>query len=141
MQNPVCKVFIRLIQSRGSVGVTMVQYNKTLHNRTLIPPTKILKKNTQIKNGCALKHCQLVLERLKPIHFTLNGKVCRGRSSHLRCSAKKGVLRNFWKFTGKRLCQSIFFTGEKTFFNLFTCVSYSMKCFCFLAFLTLTWFH
>ena len=31
------------------------------------------------------------------------------RSSHQRCSRKKGVLRNFAKFTGKHLCQSLFF--------------------------------
>ena len=30
------------------------------------------------------------------------------RSSHRRCSVKKGVLRNFSKFTGKHLCQSLF---------------------------------
>ena len=30
------------------------------------------------------------------------------RSSHQRCSVKKGVLRNFAKFTGKNLCQSLF---------------------------------
>ena len=31
------------------------------------------------------------------------------RSSHQRCSVKKGVLRNFAKFTGKYLCQCLFF--------------------------------
>ena len=31
------------------------------------------------------------------------------RSSHQRCSMKKGVLRNFTKFTGKHLCQSLLF--------------------------------
>ena len=31
------------------------------------------------------------------------------RSSHRRCSMKKGFLRNFAKFTGKHLCQSLFF--------------------------------
>ena len=31
------------------------------------------------------------------------------RSSHQSCSMKKGVLRNFVKFTGKHLCQSLFF--------------------------------
>ena len=31
------------------------------------------------------------------------------RSSHQRCFVKKGVLRNFAKFTGKHLCQSLFF--------------------------------
>ena len=30
------------------------------------------------------------------------------RSSHQRCSMKKIVLRNFSKFTGKHLCQSLF---------------------------------
>ena len=31
------------------------------------------------------------------------------RSSHRRCSVRKGVLRNFTKFTGKHLYQSLFF--------------------------------
>ena len=31
------------------------------------------------------------------------------RNSHRRCSMKKDVLRNFAKFTGKRLYQSLFF--------------------------------
>ena len=31
------------------------------------------------------------------------------RSSHRRCSMKKGVLKNFPKFTGKHLCQSLVF--------------------------------
>ena len=31
------------------------------------------------------------------------------RSSHRRCSVRKGVFRNFAKFTGKHLCQSLFF--------------------------------
>ena len=33
----------------------------------------------------------------------------RDRSSRPECSVKKGVLRNFAKFTRKRLCQSLFF--------------------------------
>ena len=31
------------------------------------------------------------------------------RSSHQRCSMKKGDLKNFAKFTGKQLCQRFFF--------------------------------
>ena len=31
------------------------------------------------------------------------------RRSHLRCSVKEGVLRNFTKSTGKHLCQRFFF--------------------------------
>ena len=30
------------------------------------------------------------------------------RSSHRRCSVRKGVLTNFAKFAGKHLCQSLF---------------------------------
>ena len=40
------------------------------------------------------------------------------RSIHQRCSVKKGILRNFAKFTGKHLCQSLFFNkvaGEASF--------------------------
>ena len=33
----------------------------------------------------------------------------KSRSSHQRCSVKKGVLRNFAKFIRKHLCQSISF--------------------------------
>ena len=35
-------------------------------------------------------------------------KILTVRSSHQRCSVKKGVLRNFSKFTGKHLCQCLF---------------------------------
>ena len=33
----------------------------------------------------------------------------QNRSNHRRCSLRKGVLRNFAKFTRKHLCQSLFF--------------------------------
>ena len=41
------------------------------------------------------------------------------KSSHQRCSVKKGVLKNFAKFTGKHLCQSLFFNkvAGGTFFH------------------------
>ena len=42
-------------------------------------------------------------------HQRVNAKLCNDRSSHQRCSVRKGVLRNFAKFTGKRLCLSLFF--------------------------------
>ena len=40
--------------------------------------------------------------------LTIMGKTLY-RSSHQRCSIEKGVLKNFTKFTGKHLCQSLFF--------------------------------
>ena len=41
--------------------------------------------------------------------FAIPGLVAYNRSSHQRCSVKKGVLRYFAIFTGKHLCQSLFF--------------------------------
>ena len=35
--------------------------------------------------------------------------VLKSRRRHRSCSLRKGVLRNFAKFTGKHLCQSLFF--------------------------------
>ena len=35
--------------------------------------------------------------------------IATNRSSHQRCSMKKCVLKNFVKFTGKHLCQRLFF--------------------------------
>ena len=35
------------------------------------------------------------------------------RSSHRRCSLRKGVLRNFVKFTGKHLCRSVLFNRSE----------------------------
>ena len=53
------------------------------------------------------------------------------RSSHRRRSIEKGVLKNFAKFTGKRLCQSLFliklqasvynFFKKETLAQIFSC--------------------
>ena len=37
------------------------------------------------------------------------------RSSHQKCSLKKGVLENFAKFIGKHLCQGLFFNKVEAF--------------------------
>ena len=41
--------------------------------------------------------------------FNFQIRILNDGSSYQRCSKKKGVLRNFSKFTGKHLCQSLFF--------------------------------
>ena len=45
------------------------------------------------------------------------------RNSHQKCSMKKGVLRNFTKFTGKHLCQSLFLIRlqKETLAQVFSC--------------------
>ena len=40
---------------------------------------------------------------------TIFNNICLVRSSHQRCSMKKGILKNFSKFTGKHLCHSLIF--------------------------------
>ena len=55
------------------------------------------------KFQCHNKHwIQVIFATTKSIHF-LNG------SSRPEVLCKKGVLRNFTKFTGKHLCQSLYF--------------------------------
>ena len=46
------------------------------------------------------------------------------RTNHQRCSMKKGVLKYFTKFTGKHLCQSLFFNKvikNETLAHVFSC--------------------
>ena len=49
-----------------------------------------------------------------PDIFRVYGKRPVVRSIHRRCSVRKGVLRNFTNFTGKHLCQSLFFNEVAT---------------------------
>ena len=54
------------------------------------------------------------MSKIADLNEWINWLSCRGvfrtvRSSHRKCSLKKVVLRNFTKFTGKHLCQKLFF--------------------------------
>ena len=42
-------------------------------------------------------------------HYQISLMAANNRSSQQICSIKIGVLKNFTKFTGKHLCQSLFF--------------------------------
>ena len=65
---------------------------------------KVYISPTRISIGCSKfsfnKSCREPMRELT---------TCSFRSSHQRCSMKKGVLRNFTKFTEKHLCQCLFF--------------------------------
>ena len=54
------------------------------------------------------RNCCRLLENFE-IRSENMDKMGKARISHQRRSIKKGVLRNFTKFTGKHLCQSLFF--------------------------------
>ena len=47
-------------------------------------------------------------------HFPLSFYLWLDKSSHQRCSVKKGVLRNYAKITGKHLCQRLFCSVQRT---------------------------
>ena len=72
------------------------------------------------KNTFFTEHLRWLLLKNKRIKIVLAlPQIFVGRNSHRRCSVK-GVLRNFPKFTGKHLCQSLFFnkgTCQSLFFN------------------------
>ena len=67
-----------------------------------------LEQHSKIKFG--VKQSVKWLGDIPYLHrFKRERHLMENRSSHQRCSVKKGVLRNLAKFTGKHLCQSLFF--------------------------------
>ena len=73
-----------------------------LHS-TVMLVVKSISKNLKI---CARSKNFLIPRSQREIMKNHQAQI---RSSHQRCSMKKGGLRNFTKFTGKHLCQSLFF--------------------------------
>ena len=64
-------------------------------------------------------------------------KDAHNRRSHRKCFVRKGVLRNFAKFTGKHLCQSLFYRtplGNCFWHNLqyCSCQNRNISCYLFL---------
>ena len=67
-----------------------------------------LEQHSKIKFG--VKQSVKWLGDIPQLHrFKRERHLMENRSSHQRCSVKKGVLRNLAKFTGKHLCQSLYF--------------------------------
>ena len=64
--------------------------------------TSLIKEQTCYKNPDNPSCINLILTN-KPLSSH------NPKSSHQRCAVKNGVLRNFAKFTGKQLCQILFF--------------------------------
>ena len=53
--------------------------------------------------------CRWCWTTFQPVAALVHSCLCLIRSSHQRCSVRKGVLGNFAELTGKHLCQSLFF--------------------------------
>ena len=76
----------------------------------------LFQRNQQIKKEALIKR---ISKKFKESFQTSLKSVCNNshrfatkRSSHRRCSVRKGVLKKFAKFRGKHLCQSLFFNKE-----------------------------
>ena len=85
---------------------TGFQFNPFVPNAPFLYPLKIFQgvgKGGLGTNGLNRKWRHFLTRNILRKVFT------RFRSRHRRCSVRKGVLKNFAKFTGKNLCQSLFF--------------------------------
>ena len=94
---------------------------KGLTDRTLYlhPYTFVVLKET-----CCIMFISLTRDHFKKTFLAFMFRESRAkmfqrkssfRSSHRRCSIKKGVFRSFAKLTGKHLCQRLFFNKETVF--------------------------
>ena len=61
--------------------------------------------------GCSVTRILLRIQWYRTLHFLVVESI---RSSRPEVFCKKSVLRNFTKFTGKHLCQSLFVFSPKT---------------------------
>ena len=73
--------------------------------KEIISNITFVRKNLRFK--CSSNNSSNVLQ----MFFMTIQIVAPYKSSHRRFSVRKGVLRNFAKFTGKHLCQSLFFNN------------------------------
>ena len=76
--------------------------------------TAVLNMSCNCQERCVMEFVIKVSDniKIKVENFAksrLKNKCFLYRSSHQRCSVKKGVLRDFAKSTGKHLCQGLFF--------------------------------
>ena len=81
----------------GGLGVSLnypiLNFKKTVFRKTY---------------GCSTAGKKYFTSASQAFYTRTKSSYSKARSSHQRCSIKKGVLRNFVKFTGKQLWQSLF---------------------------------
>ena len=112
-------LFLRFLEFFIAKSCIYVWYIDT---NCLFPAVLYLKRTRQSKLQAGIFHmsyfpCCAILYFVKhPSKRTVstikqNKNIENYRSSRRRCSVRKDVHRNFAKFTGKRLCQSLFFNS------------------------------
>ena len=111
-------------------GLNMVAVSSRSSIRIMVAPPslslRLISLSFEVIYFCVISRiCYSQMLYSAMLYFPFFGRVCSfrsllknfhsllfsvlDRSSHQRCSIKKGVLKNFAKFTGKHLCQSFFF--------------------------------
>ena len=96
-----CNIFILVLPSSYSVlGSTLDPINSIIF--------QFYSKNFIEINLISLPKFVGIFYYAFLMYFTYSATSMYG-NSHRRCSGRKGVLKNFAKFTGKHLCQSLFF--------------------------------
>ena len=66
-----------------------------------------------------LSFIRITKSLLQLLSFSSRTNARMFRSSHRKCSVRKRVLRNFDIFTGKHLCQSLFFNNQASDTHLY----------------------
>ena len=104
MQYPFCCLFLY----KGCIPKNVAQNMKNCREitwREIIVDTKILVSLLKAKT---IRWCPPLLKwyylKIRALH-----EIMKNRNSHQKRYVRKGVLRNFVKFSGKRMCQSLFF--------------------------------
>ena len=124
--------YYQLLDTLKSLLIVLVFILTNFWNLTMLSPNTICrnllqflntnKKNIKgetrklifawrMSNWCPFwAHPPLTQRRqIEKINVKIKNRKSTIRSSHWKCSVRKGVLINFVKFTGKHLCQSLFF--------------------------------
>ena len=95
--------------SLSSQKKILFQISLIIQNIFLVIPKNTLRQSVESKTWRIL-HSQYTYFFISSRFISNQPPECNlFRSSHQRCSIKIGVLKNLTKFTGKHLCQSLFF--------------------------------
>ena len=85
-------------------NLTSAFFRLKKQNSTRVDDTNFLKN--YLEKTAPQQKC---FNRMPKAKVNLHFERLIDRSSRRKCSVRKGVLSNFTKFTGKHLCQSLFF--------------------------------
>ena len=102
------------IKKNGVLPVTTLFFWKFCFSLRTSYKGMICCTNNSNAHICTFRNCWSFIWRS---FFPVSIRKTMGRGSHPRCSVIKGVFKNFAKFIGKHLCQSLFFNKVADLLN------------------------